>query len=163
MRISAGRIRAAILPLLLVLAPRPAEALLCGTVLDPISVSSTTLIFGNYLAASQSTANHTVTISCGLGLDLLPSFTVALSAGSSASFAPRRMAFGANMLDYNIYTTPGFTSVWGDGSGGTLTQSFNGSLLSLGSTTFTGYGRVPAGQYVVPGGYNDTLTVTVTF
>ena len=73
------------------------------------------------------------------------------------------MAFGANMLDYNIYTTPGFTSVWGDGSGGTLTQSFNGSLLSLGSTTFTGYGRVPAGQYVVPGGYNDTLTVTVTF
>jgi spore coat protein U-like protein len=163
MRIEAMRIRAMILAVLLVLAPKPAQALLCGTVLDPISVSSTTLVFGNYLAPSQSAANHTVTISCGLGLDLLPSFTVALSAGQAASFGPRKMSFGAALLNYNIYTTPGFATVWGDGSGATVTQSFNGSLLSLGSTTFTGYGRVPAGQYVAPGGYTDTLTVTVTF
>lgn len=159
----AGRVRALILPLFLVLAPKPAEALLCGTILDPLSVSSTTLTFGNYLAASQSTANHTVTVSCGLGLDLLPSFTVALSAGHATNFAPRKMAFGAKTLNYNVYTTSGFASVWGDASGGTVTQSYNGSILSLGSTTFTGYGRVPAGQYVAPGGYTDTLTVTVTF
>lgn len=158
------RIKAVVPALILLLVPRPAAAALCGTFLDPLSVSATTLAFGNYLAASASASTTTVTISCGLlGLDLLPSFTVALSAGNSASMATRKMLFGAASLNYNIYTTLGGASIWGDGSGGSVTQSFNGGLLHLGTVPFTGYGRVPVAQYVKAGPYTDTLTVTVTF
>ncbi|HEY4274254.1 MAG TPA: spore coat U domain-containing protein [Rhizomicrobium sp.] len=159
------RIRSGVIALILLAVPRPAHALLCGTILDPISVSATALAFGNYSAAAQSTANNTVTISCGLlGIDLLPNFTVGLSAGRATVFSPRKMFFGTtNTLNYNIYTTPGFATIWGDGSSGTATQTFNSSLLSLGTINFTGYGRLPAGQFVAPGAYMDTLTVTVTF
>lgn len=158
------RIRSWLLAPFLLL-PLPARAGLCGTFLDPMSVAATGLGFGNYLPASVSTSNSTITMSCGLlGLDLLPSFTVALSAGNSASMITRKMVFGAQSLNYNIYTTSGYATVWGDGTGGSVTQSVNGGLLQLGSTNFTAYGRLPAGQYVSAGGpYLDTITVSVTF
>lgn len=157
------RIKALLPAFLLLLASRPAEAGLCGTVLDPMSVSATALAFGNYLAASASASTNTVAVSCGLlGLDLLPNFTVALSAGNSTNMITRKMLFGAHGLNYNIYTTLGGATVWGDGSGGSVTQSFS-SLLQLGSASFTGYGRLPAGQFVTAGGYSDILIVTVTF
>ena len=43
-----------------------------------------------------------------------------------------------------------------------MTQGFS-SLLSLGSFTFTGFGRLPQGQYVPAGAYADRITVTVSF
>jgi spore coat protein U-like protein len=72
------------------------------------------------------------------------------------------MANGTDMLSYNLYTDAGHTMIWGDGSGGTSTNSFGG-LISLGSTSFTVYGRVPKGQYPMPGSFTDTITVTVTY
>ncbi len=142
----------------------PAQALLCGTVLDPIRVSSTSVNFGAYLPTSPSalTANGTVTISCGLGLDLLPDFVVALSQGVGGGFLPRKMANGGSQLSYNLFTTPSFTTVWGDGLSGTITEVFS-SLLHLGSVNFTAFGRVPPGQFVARGAYSDTITVTVTY
>ncbi len=154
-------IRAVILALLL--APTPAFALLCGTVLDPMSVSATALNFGSYTPASASPASTTVTIACGLlGLDLLPNFTVSLSAGNAATPSGRYLNMSGNHLGYNIYTSTGYATVWGDGSDGSVTQSFN-SVLSLGTISYTGYGRIPAGQYVAAGPYADTITVTVTY
>ncbi len=147
----------------LLLAPSPAFALLCGSVLDPMSVSATSLTFGSYTPASASTASTTVTISCGLlGLDLLPNFVVSLSAGNAATPSGRYLTMSGSHLSYNIYTSPGYATVWGDGSDGSVTQSFNG-VLSLGNTNFTGYGRIPAGQYVAAGWYADNITVTVTY
>jgi spore coat protein U-like protein len=155
------RIRAIILALLL--APTPAFALLCGTVLDPMSVSATALSFGSYTPASASPASTTVTIACGLlGLDLLPDFTVALSAGNATTPSGRYLVMSGNHLGYNIYTSTGYATVWGDGSGGSVTQSFN-SVLSLGTINYTGYGRIPAGQNVAAGPYTDNITVTVTY
>jgi spore coat protein U-like protein len=158
------RIKAVMLAPLLLL-PLPAQAGLCGTFLDPMSVAATGMGFGNYLAASASASNSTITISCGLlGIDLLPSFTVALSAGSSASMITRKMVFGAQKLNYNIYTNSGYATVWGDGTGGSVTQSITGSVLQLSSTNFTAFGLLPAGQFVTAGGpYLDTITVSVTF
>ena len=147
----------------MLLAASPAHALLCGSILDPMTVSATALNFGNYIPTSAGTANTSVKISCGLlGLDLLPNFTIALSAGNAATPSGRYLAMSGSHLDYNIYADPGFAKIWGDGSGGSITQSFAG-VLSLGTITFTGYGRIPAGQYVAAGPYTDAITVTVSY
>ena len=66
-------------------------------------------------------------------------------------------------LNYNIYTTNGYTTVWGDGNNGTVSQTYNGVLLQLGSVSFTAYGKLPGGQFPAPGMYTDTIMVTVTY
>jgi spore coat protein U-like protein len=43
-----------------------------------------------------------------------------------------------------------------------VTQTYS-TILSFGIINFTTFGRVPAGQYVATGTYNDTITVTVTY
>ena len=147
----------------MLLAASPAHALLCGTILDPMSVSATALSFGNYIPTGAGFANTSVKVSCGLlGLDLLPNFTVSLSAGNAGTPSGRYLAMSGSHLNYNIYADPGFATVWGDGSSGSVTQTFN-SVLSLGSINFTGYGRIPAGQYVAAGPYTDVVTVTVSY
>ncbi|KGI77288.1 hypothetical protein LF63_0111470 [Oleiagrimonas soli] len=145
------------------IAPR-AQAAVCGTVLSPVSASATAVNFGVYDPASGNAdqSSGTVTVSCGIPLDVLPSFTISLSRGQAASYAPRRMASGANTLSYNLYTDAARATVWGDGSAGTSTVTRSGTLL-LGSVSLTVYGAVPTGQYVAPGSYADTITVTVSY
>lgn len=150
----------------MVVATRPAFALLCGTVLDPLSVSATGVSFGNYTATNPTatTASGTITVACGLlGIDLLPGFTISLSSGNGGSFVPRTLAGGGASLSYNLYTEATHAAVWGDGTGATVTRSFDGTLLHLGSYDFTVYGALAAGQFVKAGVYSDTIIVTVTY
>jgi spore coat protein U-like protein len=155
-------LRTSLIFLAWLLCTRPAAALLCGTFLSPMTVSATNLSFGTYAPGSTVTANTSVTIKCGLGLDLLPDFDVRLSAGNTTSPATRHLKLGSSQLYYNIYADPGFGSVWGDGSAGSVLQSYDG-LLSLGNISFTGFGRLPSGQYVPAGAYGDHITVTVIY
>ena len=95
-----------------------------------------------------------------------PPFTIALNKGGGSSINNRSLAFGANTLNYNLYIDNTYTTVWGDGTTGTLVAG--GLLLdALGLTpgvTFTVYGRIPGRQLTVPPGtYTDSLTVTVTY
>lgn len=155
------RISAILVALLLM--TRPASALLCGSFLDPITVSATDLNFGVYVPSSATTANTSVTIGCTIPLDLLTDFHVSLSAGNALTNpSARYLKFGSNHLNYNIFTDGGYMTVWGDGTGGSIDQGFS-SLLALGNFTFTGFGRVAQGQYLPPGAYADHITVTVTF
>lgn len=127
-----------------------------------VATSSGGISFGNYSAnsASDKTMNGTVTANCTLG-GTLPSFTIALSTGGSNTFLSRTMnLLVVNTLDYNIYTTNGYTTVWGDGTNSTVTQSYGGGS---GSVNFTAYGKIPTGQYVLPGAYGDSITITVTY
>jgi spore coat protein U-like protein len=144
----------------------PGEALASGCTLtgNAPTVTASDIAFNAYSAAAMSPkdANGTVQIKCPLGIGLLPSFTVALSAGASGSFSPRQMAMGTNRLGYNIYTSSGYSTVWGDGTGGSVTQNFS-AILSLGTISFTGFGQIPTGQYVATGSYTDSITVTVTY
>jgi spore coat protein U-like protein len=142
----------------LLVLPALAQASTCYS----ITVTTTAVSFGNYNAsaiASSGGVTATCTVLTGTAL---PSFTVALSAGNSGSFATRQMAFLTQKLNYNLYTTSGLTTVWGDGTGSSVPQSYtaNGSTSSV---TFTVYGNLPAKQFPTPGLYTDTLTVTVTF
>lgn len=102
----------------------------------------------------------TVTVSCVRAIDTLPAFVVSLSRGSSPTYTPRTMTSGANTLTYNIYNQAAFTTIWGDGTGGTATRPYGGGGNSAAGI---GYGRIPAGQYVAAGAYLDTITVTVTY
>ena len=92
--------------------------------------------------------------------------TVALSAGSSGSFAARTMLNGAQKLRYNLYWSTAYAQVWGDGTGG----SFYGVAtlgLSPGNPTQTAtgvpYGQIAALQDVGAGSYADTIVVTVNY
>jgi spore coat protein U-like protein len=150
---------------LLVVPCRPARALLfCGGPLSSaVTVSATALNFGTYTPASPAHASAGITVRCGaLGIDLLPAFTVSLISSDSADPSARYMANGAARLNYNIYTSAGYSAVWGDGTAGSLTQSYN-SILTLGTIAFTAWGRVPAGQYVPAGSYSDHITVLVSY
>ena len=148
-----------------ILAAGPARAVLCGTELDPLTVTATDIAFGQYSAAQPAdlTPTGTITLSCEVPADVAPSFTVSLSTGMSGGFMPRQMKMGASTLDYNISTVAWpTTTVWGDGTGGTVTQTYSENLL-FGSVTFTAYADLPAGQYVLPGDYGDQITVTVSY
>lgn len=138
------------------------QAAACNVPPRPIQVTATNLNFGNYNAASPSatTATMAVTVRCVRAIDTLPPFVVSLSRGSSPTYTPRTMTSGANTLQYNIFNTAAYLSIWGDGTGGTQTRSYGGGGNAA---VGTGFGRIPAGQYVAAGSYADTITVTVTY
>lgn len=137
--------------------PRGAWALL-----QTCTVSAVGVNFGTYnpLSLTAATATGTVNVTCTLGL--FSSWTVTLSTGDSNSFAQRVLENGAASLGYNLYTSAAYSSVWGDGTGGTGVQS---GTQTLGTTnvTYTVYGRIPARQDVAAGSYLDTITVTVSY
>lgn len=156
-----GALRATLLSCAIV-APGVAFAATCNVPARPVQVSATNLSFGNYNAASgaQTTANMTVTVRCGNAGDSLPALVASLSKGGSSTYSPRRMSLSTNTLNYNIYNQAGFTTIWGDGTGGTLTRNYGGGANVA---TATGFGMIPVGQYVAPGLYTDTITVTITY
>jgi spore coat protein U-like protein len=69
------------------------------------------------------------------------------------------MRSGANTLTYNIYTSASRSIVWGDGTGGSHTQT----AYKNSTTTLNLFGQIPAGQDVPKGIYIDNLIATVNF
>jgi spore coat protein U-like protein len=135
--------------------------------LQSCSVSATAVNFGTYnpLSGTPNDATGTVTTSCQVLLaGLFASWTVALSTGSSGTYAGRQMNNAPGVLTYNLYTNAARTSIWGDGSAGTTLVSDNVFLI-VGSNTvnYTLYGRLFAGQDQAAGSYSDTITVTLTY
>jgi len=131
------------------------------------SISATPVAFGNYnpLSSSAVTTTGTISVTCSaLVASLNVSYTVTLSQGNSGSYTPRTMTHGIYSLQYNLYLDSLYSSIWGNGSGGTsfLTDSY---ILNLFSETrnYTVYGRVPGSQNVGTGSYTDSIVATVTF
>jgi spore coat protein U-like protein len=87
-------------------------------------------------------------------------YTIGLDKGTTtgATLSQRLLANGAATVNYNLYTTSGYATVWGDTGGGLVSSTGNGA-----DQTFTIYGRVPAQTTPAPGTYTDTITVTVTY
>ncbi len=88
--------------------------------------------------------------------------TIDLSKGSAPTYVPRQMQKGADTLNYNLYLDAARTSIWGDGSGGSLLY---GPLVPPSGTavTVTVYGRVFERQNIRIGSYTDTITITINF
>ena len=140
-----------------------------ATVLKACTVNATNINFGNYTpGAGPLTGNSTISVKCSKSTP----YTVALNAGSTAggSYAQRLMAYGAETLQYNLYTAATFATVFGDGTAGTATGAGAGAGLGAAAQTYTAYGRLVdsvANQNAAPNAaastYTDTVTVTVTY
>ena len=91
-----------------------------------------------------------MTIVCNPGLisvNLTP--VVTLGPGASGTQTARRMSHGmttpVRTLAYQIYKDMGHTQIWGDGTGGTFTNS---TTITLGlifpiTNMYTAYGLIP--------------------
>lgn len=131
-----------------------------ANVLAACSVTASDLDFGDYTASavSPNDATSTINVTCTDGED----YAIALDAGTggSATVTTRSMSAGTDSLDYALYTTSGYTTIWGDGTNTTATVSDTGDGTAQPHTV---YGRIPVAQYVPAGPYTDTILVTVTF
>lgn len=131
------------------------------------STTATPVAFGTYNPISGGAINATgnVAVTCSaLLVGLNVSYVIALNAGQTGTFAARRMVSSTYFLQYNLYNTAARTTVWGDGTAGTVTVS-DAYLLNLISVTrnYPVYGALPGSQNVPPATYSDLITVTVTY
>lgn len=127
----------------------PVAAATCGMNVQGVA-------FGNYdFQSSQNldSVGH-VTVSC----DVSATYSIALSPGLTGTFGSRIMQNGAHQLTYNLYTDLAHVSVWGDGTGNSMTVSGNGTNVD-----YPVYGSVPAGQNPYVGSYSDVVTVVLSF
>lgn len=119
------------------------------------TLSTSGIAFGGYdpfvNEHVDSVANINVTC------DDTTSYSIALSTGSG-TYETRVMTSGLHHLLYNLYIDAALTTVWGDGTGQSMTVSDTQSVAN-----YTVYGRIPARQDAYVGVYSDTIVITVTF
>jgi spore coat protein U-like protein len=141
-----------VLAALILLGCQQAAAQLSGC-----SVSAAAVSFGTYTGTLLTPGATPITVSC----PLLLGYTVALNAGlgSGATTTTRKMT-GPNSatLNYQLFQNSSLTTNWGN-TVGTNTESGTGTGSAQ---TLEVYPEAAAGQYVAPGTYTDTITVTVS-
>lgn len=134
-----------------------AEFSITATIVKDCTASATNLAFGNYTGAVKSSTS-TISVTCTSGT----TYTVGLNAGTAtgATVTSRSMTGpGSALLHYSLYSNSGHTTNWGNTSGTNwVSGTGNGAAQPL-----TVYGQIPAPQYVAPGSYTDTITVSVTY
>jgi len=131
-----------------------------ATVLKFCIVVATPMAFGNYTSSTVSETTSDITVTCTNGTP----YDIGLSAGTAAgaTVTTRQMSgttVTAARLNYFLYSDSGRTVNWGN-TVGTDTVHITAGALPIISTV---YGRVPAGQFVAPDAYLDTIAVTVTY
>lgn len=129
------------------------------------NVTATGINFGNYdvFATAPVDSTGSVTVSCD---DIPPaSPVIAIGPGGAGTFLPRRMRHASrpDVLNYNVFTSPSMSVVWGDGTGGTATVAAGRVPRNRPPRPVTIFARIPAGQNVPAGAYSDTLVVTITW
>lgn len=128
-----------------------------ATVQATCTVTATNLAFGTYTGVVDD-ASSTVSVTC---TDTTP-YNVGLNAGTAtgATVTTRKMTGpSTSLLSYGLYQDSAYTKNWGQTVGtDTVAGTGTGAAQDL-----TVYGQVPAGQYVTPGAYSDTITVTVSY
>lgn len=119
---------------------------------------------------SPHTTTTTVSVTCNVGpgqtssgTTIANTYKVTLSPGKSANQTMREMRnTSGNAIKYNIYLNSNYTSVFGDGTGGT--SNLEGTVSATANDTYTVYGRTQVDtNNPTPGDYVDNLTLTVSF
>jgi spore coat protein U-like protein len=133
------------------------------------TVSATGIAFGNYnpLSPVGDAATGSWTVTCnaiGSGTATVAG-TLSLSTGLSGRYAARTMKSGTYSLQYNIYLTPSYAQIIGDGTAGTYAPSDSGTVTAGQVYQVTGsmYGFMPPSQDVPAGSYADAIVVTVSY
>ncbi len=127
-------------------------------------ISATPLALGEFVGDNNLQVNSSILVRCTSGTP----YDIALSTGGSGDYTAREMAFGTDVLVYNLYTDGTFGAVWGDGSGTTDTVGGFGAGMALGSQiTHSVVGRLLAsdntGAIAAGLGYTDTIVATITY
>jgi spore coat protein U-like protein len=133
--------------------------LVTANVNSSCTISAADLVFGDYdPTGGDVDGQSNVTLNC---TNSSP-WNVGLNAGTfaGATVTTRKMTGpGAYSLSYGLYSDAARSTNWGN-TVGTDTVSGTGTG---GSQIVTVYGRIPGTQNVGAGGYQDTITATVTF
>ncbi len=133
-----------------------------ATVPAECTVSTTPVNFGSYdpVVANATTpldSTGSVNVYCTKGTVA----TVALDSGSHASGTTRRMLGSAgDLLRYELYRDAGRSVIWNTTNTDSGASASKNTPINAG---FIAYGRIPAGQDVGIGSYNDTVLVTVNY
>jgi spore coat protein U-like protein len=120
------------------------------------TVSATAVAFGSYTGVIVDVTG-TVTVTCPNGR----AYDVALSAGTAtgATVTNRSMTGpGSALLGYGLYSNATHTTNWGN----TAATNWVTGTGTGAAQPITVYAQLPAAQYVAPGSYADTITVTVS-
>jgi len=157
----------------------PQSAALAGTATTNFTVSATVvatcqisagpLNFGTYVPGSGAAlrVSTTISVQCTNGT---AAPTLALSAGTSGGSMTNRLMLGpaSTKLQYNLYTSNAYTTVFGDGTGGSATVP-----VAIGANSFvtpiqvTVFGQLPDNTTnqgaATPGTYTDIVTATLTY
>jgi len=133
-----------------------------ATVSKNCIIDAPDLNLGTFDGTNNLTANSTISVRCTSGT----TFNVDLSTGAG-TYANRTMSNGTDTLSYNLFTTNGYTTVWGDGTGTTGRGSGTGAGMAVGNAqSLIVYGRLLASANTGPvgaGTYTDTITATITY
>lgn len=144
----------------------------CLSFLDVSQTSACTMTitninFGTYNVFSTQHLDTTgnVRVDCASNVNKI---TVSLGPSpNSGGFNPRQMrrSQGTGLMNYNIFTNASRTIIWGNGTGGTSTQTANrpGGKPQPWSSSFIAYGRIFSRQDVSVGSYGETIVVTVIY
>jgi spore coat protein U-like protein len=122
------------------------------------AVTATDLTFGTYISGGAVLQGTTLLrATCTPG----STYNVGLNEGTTAGSTvnARKMASGANALNYQLYSDSARSTIWGNTTG-TDTVTGVGTGLAVDHTVF---GAVPAAQVVPAGDYADTITVRVYY
>jgi spore coat protein U-like protein len=117
---------------------------------DPADLNATAALAGSIGVNVRCTQGAVVTIGIGDGLH----------AGTVVG-SNRAMQLGVttNRLGYDFYHEGTFTTLWTNSGGGLYSHT----AVNNQPATVMIYGRVPGGQDVPAGTYDDTVVVTVTY
>jgi len=128
----------------------------CRMTLTPLSFGSYDPLGAN--ATQELDAIATVSLTCTRNSIA----TVAIDRGQNPTGGnlTRRLASGDQRLDYEIYRDPARTETW---SAGNNALRYVAAAGITSTSELMVYGRIPSGQDVASGNYNDVVTATVDF
>jgi len=143
-------------------AAAPAHALAC-LLGCACTVQASDIAFDDFnpLHTTEETAIGEIDIHCTGLLSIGAGVTVEVLQGQWGTYAARKMrAASGDMIDYNIYTTASYASVWGSG---VQAVQISGGVLVLGSWSANRdmFARLQANPTTKPGDYSDNVVVRV--
>jgi len=122
-----------------------------GTTFNPLNNTNLNVTFANV-----------ITVSC---TEFSGSYTIKFAAGTYGTIANRFMRSSTpHDLNFNIYTSSGYTTPLGTSNSNDINGSCSGSFSSC-VRNHTVYGRIPAqtSAFADVNQYTDTVTMTLTY
>lgn len=136
------------------------------------TINTSPVSFGSYSPASTQPTyvSGAVTVACVKGTVPVISLSAGLNPGANVGERAMKLATGSDLLTYFLYkpasviANAACTNTETDPWGAIGTERFEPGMVSgIAASTYNICGKIPAGQDVATGSYQDTVTATVDF